>query len=185
MAYTAVRRLWSAVTLVLAPAIEAGWCHPRTPEGPRGVGRPEILTDRAIETMLQLKLTFGLSYSSGVVGLVRDYFDRHHIPRPVPTEATLCRRIQQIGLAVETTRVPRLCVALLLGPPPVQPYGVVIDSTGFSISLYSLPASKKLKYPVLLKMMWSSSSMPTISPAALSWAVMLMSLCDGSTPPLG
>jgi len=53
------------------------------------------------------------------------------------------------------------------------------------LCLYSFPASRKLKYPVLLKMMWSSSSMPTISPAALSWAVMLMSLCDGSTPPLG
>ena len=37
---------------------------------------------------------------------------------------------------------------------------------------YSLPSSRKLKYPVRLKMMWSSSPMPTIAPAALSWPVM-------------
>jgi len=62
--------------------------------------------------------------------------------------------------------------------------GAPADMQGM-ISPYNLPASRKLKYPVLLKMMWSNSSMPTISPAALSWAVMLMSLCDGSTPPVG
>lgn len=118
--------------MVLGPAIEAGWCHPDTPAAPRGIGRPEIFTDRAIETMLQLKLAFGLSYS-GVVGLVRDYFESHHIPRPVPTEATLCRRIQQMGARALATRVPRLGLALLLGPAPARPYGVLIDSTGFSI----------------------------------------------------
>ncbi len=68
---------------------------------------------------------------------------------------------------------------------PACPPNVPASAAQGTISLYSLPASRKLKYPVLLKMMWSSSSMPTISPAALSCAVMLMSLCDGSTPPLG
>src|SRR5437867_2969922 len=34
-------------------------------------------------------------------------------------------------------------------------------------------------------MMWSSNSIPTVAPAALSWAVMVMSLEDGSSPPLG
>ena len=60
---------------------------------------------------------------------------------------------------------------LLLGTPA--------DMHGM-IAPYSFPSSRKLKYPVLLKMMWSSNAMPTISPAALSWAVMLMSLDDGS-----
>src|ERR1035438_3683289 len=50
---------------------------------------------------------------------------------------------------------------------------------------YNLPSSRKLKCPVRLKMIWSNSSMPTMAPAALSWAVMLTSPVDGSSCPLG
>lgn len=55
----------------------------------------------------------------------------------------------------------------------------------FETRSYSFPSSRKLKYAVRLKMMWSSNSIPTIDPAALSWVVMLMSLGDGSRSPLG
>ena len=47
------------------------------------------------------------------------------------------------------------------------------------------PDSKKLKYSLRLKMMWSSSAIPTTEPAALSWPVTSTSVAEGSKLPVG
>ena len=50
---------------------------------------------------------------------------------------------------------------------------------------YRRPDSRKLKYSLRLKMMWSSSAIPTTEPADLSWPVTSTSVAEGSKLPVG
>ena len=105
-----------SLTLWISPSIIKSW-KPRTT---KRRGRQQQFSDRAIETILSLRLIFHLPLRQ-TEGFVTSIFQLMKLKLPVPDHTTLSRRGKTIR--------PKISCRL----SPQKPLHIIVDSTGLSI----------------------------------------------------
>lgn len=104
-----------AITVWVSKEVLEGWRY----QGEKRKGGQPVYSDLAIEVCLTVRKVYHLGYRQ-TEGFVESFFQRLHLPLPVPDYSVLCRRSKHLAVCLHTGN-EKACT------------DVVVDSTGLKV----------------------------------------------------